>query len=55
MTWGLFIILMIGMGSVGIMCLALAAPSPHRFQPDPLKPRECRICGRREAVHQVDA
>lgn len=28
-----------------------ALPSRHCFVPDPFRPRECAICGRRENAH----
>lgn len=52
MTWGGFVILTLGIASLGLLCLALSAPSTHAFQPDPEKPTECRLCGRREHAHQ---
>ncbi len=52
MTWGGFVILIMGAASIGLLCMALSAPSTHTFQPRPDKPGECRLCGRREIAHQ---
>lgn len=30
----------------------MSAPSRHKFRPDAVHPRECALCGRREADHQ---
>lgn len=52
MTWGGFVVGAVGIASLGVLCLALSAPSTHVFQPRPDKPSECRLCGRREHAHQ---